>query len=513
MEKPVRVRFAPSPTGALHIGGVRTALFNYLFAKKHKGSFLLRIEDTDQNRFVPGAEEYIMESLTWLGIAPDEGPGFGGDYGPYRQSERKMMYAQYAYQLLDQGDAYIAFDTPEELDAMRQRLKDSGEANAMYNAATRLSMRNSLTMSKEEVQQLLDDGTPHVLRLRIPEQGNVKIKDLIRGEVEFAFSDMDDKVLLKGDGWPTYHLANVVDDHLMQISHVIRGEEWLSSTGHHFLLHEKLGWGADMPMFAHLPLILKPDGKGKLSKRDGTRLGIPVFPLAWKDPNPEDCFTGFREEGYEPEAVLNFLVLLGWNPGTEQEIFSLEELGQIFSLERVSKGGARFDIEKARWFNQHYFRQRSAEAIAQSLIKVDLAMSYVNSSYLCKVSDLMKERVTTFREIPSEGYYFFEPPRTYDPQVLASKWTEKSAEILVSLTSFLETDFEWKGIDLDQLVKNHLKENGWAIGQVFPLLRLALAGSLQGPDLFAMMELIGREKTIERINLLLNFVNKARTEI
>jgi glutamyl-tRNA synthetase len=502
MNKPVRVRFAPSPTGALHIGGVRTALFNYLFARKNKGVFILRIEDTDQNRFVPGAEKYITDSLTWLGILPDEGPEMGGNAGPYRQSERKHLYADYAYQLVEQGDAYYAFDTPEELDAMRERVKESGEGNPMYNAATRMSMRNSLTLSPDEVQTLLDEGHPFVIRLRLPESGTVQVQDIIRGEVQFSYAEMDDKILLKGDGWPTYHLANVVDDHLMQISHVIRGEEWLPSTGHHVVLHERLGWKEQMPSFAHLPLILKPDGKGKLSKRDGTRLGIPVFPLSWIDPNPEDCFTGFREVGYEPEAVLNFLVMLGWNPGTEQEIFTLDELADLFTLERVSKGGARFDIEKARWFNQHYLRMRSPESIADSLVGAAPELASLDREYLQGVCQLMRDRVDTYRDILTEGSYFFGDPEKYDMDVLKKKWTDASAGILSDIAAFLQGLTQWERDAIELSVKNYLGERQWGIGQVFPLLRLAMAGSLQGPDLFAMIQWMGAAEAKRRMEKL-----------
>jgi glutamyl-tRNA synthetase len=511
MSKSVRVRFAPSPTGALHIGGVRTALFNYLFAKKNGGIFILRIEDTDQNRYVAGAEAYITESLKWLGLHPDESPESGGIFGPYRQSERKSMYAQYALELVAAGRAYYAFDSVEELEQMRERSKVGGDHAAMYGAATRMNMRNSLTLMADEVQRLLDSGASYVIRMKIPANGEVKIQDEIRGEVVFQFSEMDDKVLLKGDGMPTYHLANIVDDHLMEISHVIRGEEWLSSTGHHVLLHQWLGWEGEMPSFAHLPLILKPDGKGKLSKRDGTRLGIPVFPLSWNDPDPQECFNGFREMGYESEAVINFLALLGWNPGTEQEIFSLSELIEVFSLDRVSKGGARFDIEKAKWFNQYYLKNQNGAQLAGKLSEMDEKMAMTDHAYLAGVCELMKERVTVYKEIPSIGYYFFEYPKDYDQQVVNKRWTTESEAMLISISDMLrEKSFE-DAKQIEVMVKDAIQANGWNMGTVFQLLRLSISGTLQGPDLFAMIHLIGAQELSARIRAFIQHANKILT--
>lgn len=499
----IRVRFAPSPTGALHIGGVRTALFNYLFAKRHGGAFILRIEDTDQNRYVAGAEEYIVESLEWLGLIPDESPQKGGEYGPYRQSERKALYKEYAISLVQSGHAYFAFDTQEELEDMRRSAQAQGQSHTMYGIFTRGRMRNSLTISEEEVQKLLNLGVPYVIRMKIPEDGSVLVKDLIRSEVVFDFKEMDDKVLYKSDGMPTYHLANVVDDHLMCISHVIRGEEWLSSTGHHVLLHRWFGWEDNTPQFAHLPLILKPDGKGKLSKRDGKRLGIPVFPISWNGISEEDSFTGFRELGFEPNAVINFLALLGWNPGTDQEIFSLDELSKIFSLDRVNKSGARFDFEKAKWFNQAYLRQKTGRDIAQEMIKKGLLPPDIDVNKLAHICDMLKDRVTTIKDIPSVGHYFFGKPQFFDIATLDKKWSVETPQMLSEVVHHLET-LEFTDRDsIEQSLKSLLQKNQWGIGQVFPFLRIAISGNLQGPDLFEMMFIIGKKETIERISELL----------
>jgi glutamyl-tRNA synthetase len=499
MEKKIRVRFAPSPTGALHIGGVRTALFNYLFAKKHGGAFILRIEDTDQSRYVPGAEDYIIKSLEWLGIRPDEGPGYDGDYGPYRQSDRKEIYAKYAFKLVDEGRAYYAFDSVEDLNKMRDRLKDEGNSNLTYNASSRKFMCNSLTMNADELKLRLENKEPYVIRMKIPDEGEVMVNDLIRSEVTFNYNDLDDKVILKADGMPTYHLANVVDDHLMEISHVIRGEEWLSSAGHHILLHQYLGWRDTTPAFAHLPLILKPDGKGKLSKRDGVRLGIPVFPLSWNDPDPAECFTGFKEVGFEPEAVVNFLALLGWNSGTEQEIFSIDELSSLFSLDRVAKGGAKFDIEKAKWFNHHYLRSRTGESIAQALIIEREDMHNIDPKYLEHVSDLLKERVDTYMEIPDEGMCFFKSPENYDQSILQKKWNAQSADILEAMAFHIRNLKGKAAPEIEMSIKKFIEEMSWSMGSVFPLIRLAIAGKLQGPDLFSMIELIGTNEVADRL--------------
>src|SRR6187551_808066 len=411
----VRVRFAPSPTGALHIGGVRTALYNYLLARQNKGTMILRIEDTDQNRYVPGAEEYIMKSLAWAGIKIDEGVGVGGPHAPYRQSERKEIYKKYAQQLIDEGNAYYAFDTEQELDEMRERLKAAGVDNQQYNSITRLQMRNSLTLSSEEVKTLMDAGTPYVIRLKVPKKEEIRLNDLIRSWVMVHSSQIDDKVLMKSDGMPTYHLANVVDDYLMKISHVIRGEEWLPSAPLHVLLYKYLGWEADMPQFAHLPLLLKPTGDGKLSKRDADQMGFPIFPLDWADPQSGELAKGFKESGYLPEALINFLAFLGWNPGTTQEIFSMEELIKSFSVERIGKAGTKFDIHKAQWFNQQYLRAKSDEELGayllESLSKENIECSADKAK---KVIAILKERITFPKDLWEQGRFLFQAPTTFD---------------------------------------------------------------------------------------------------
>ncbi|MFQ5447346.1 MAG: glutamate--tRNA ligase, partial [Saprospiraceae bacterium] len=435
----IRVRFAPSPTGPLHIGGVRTALYNYLFAKKTRGTFILRIEDTDQGRYVSGAEDYIADALEWCGLKPDEGPGMGGEYGPYRQSERKDIYKKYALELVSNGSAYYAFDTPEELDARRKAEAAKGNHNFRYDNATRQSMKNSLTLSASEVKHLLDGGEHYVIRLKVPQDETVTFRDLIRGQVSFQTNELDDKVLLKGDGMPTYHLANIVDDHLMHISHVIRGEEWLPSTGHHVLLYRAFGWEATMPQFAHLPLILKPDGKGKLSKRDGAKFDMPVFPLGWDGPTPEDKFRGFREFGFLPAAAVNFLAFLGWNPGTEQELFSLDELCQAFSIEKISKGGARFDYDKAKWYNQQYI-QRSDNATLAALVQPHIAANghAPDTAYVEKVCGVLKERLTFLTDFWEAGSYFFEDVKSYDDKNIAKRWKPESRPVFEALISLLE---------------------------------------------------------------------------
>ncbi|MFO7258727.1 MAG: glutamate--tRNA ligase, partial [Bacteroidota bacterium] len=411
----VRVRFAPSPTGALHIGGLRTALYNYLFARRHGGTMILRIEDTDQARFVPGAEAYIKEALAWIGIRLDEGPDEGGPYGPYRQSERKEMYREYAVTLVRKGHAYYAFDTPEELQAMRDRLTAAGVAQPQYNSVTRVQMRNSLTLPPDEVERLIASGVPYVIRLKVPRKEEIRLNDLIRGWVLVHSSQIDDKVLMKSDGMPTYHLANVVDDHLMKITHVIRGEEWLPSAPLHVLLYRYLGWEDSMPQFAHLPLLLKPDGNGKLSKRDADQMGFPIFPLDWTDPATGEKAIGFREAGYLPEALVNFLAFLGWNPGTEQELFTLDDLIGSFSLERINKAGARFDIQKAQWYNQQYLRRKSPETLASYLLD-SLAVEGIACprEKAIAIAGLMQDRITFPREIWEQGKYFFRPPESYD---------------------------------------------------------------------------------------------------
>ncbi len=494
----VRVRFAPSPTGALHIGGVRTALFNYLLAKKLGGTFLLRIEDTDQTRFVEGAENYIVESLKWCGIAPTEGIGFGdGKYAPYRQSERKDIYNKYIKQLIDSGDAYYAFDTPEELDAMRERLKES--SHQAYSMHTRLSMRNSLTLDIREVTDLITH-TPYVIRLKVEQGKTVTIHDLIRGDVQVKSDEVDDKVLMKSDGMPTYHLAHLIDDHLMGITHVIRGEEWLPSAACHVLLYQALGWTKSTPKFAHLPLILRPDGKGKLSKRDGQKFGFPVFALGWKGTTPETSFEGFREFGFEPEAVINFLALLGWNSGTEQEIFSLDELVNLFSIEKIQKAGARFDFDKAKWFNQQYILRLDTETIVKRLTPLCTAKGYItDTAYLTTFASLMRERVQFFPEFLDKGHYFFEPVQSYDVATLQKKWKSPMREQFAEFVSDIAAlPFEDAHV-LENQVKEILTTKNFKMGDMMPLLRLALAGVTAGPPVFETMLLLTKTETMKRL--------------
>ena len=500
----VRVRFAPSPTGALHIGGVRTALYNYLFAKKQGGTFILRIEDTDQTRYVEGAEDYIRESLDWLGLTPDESPWHGGDKAPYRQSERKAMYGEYAEQLIASGKAYYAFDTPEELDAQR-----AAEPNFTYNYLTRQNLRNSLTLPEAEWKALIESGAPAVVRLLIEPGQAVEIDDMIRGKVVFQSSELDDKVLLKADGMPTYHLANIVDDHLMEISHVIRGEEWLSSTAHHVLLYRAFGWEATMPAFAHLPLILKPVGNGKLSKRDGAKFGMPVFPLLWEGKDGEERFEGFRESGFLPEAVINFLALLGWHPSDEQELFSLSELVEDFRIDQVSKSGARFDYEKAKWFNQQYMLQMDTTTLA-GMIKADAEAKGYNSdaAFLEKAAALMKERVTFPQELVEKGYFLFEPVREYDEKMIGKKWKPELEEAFTGVIGVFENADSFEAVTLEQGVKAHMDANELKPGQIFPLLRLALAGTMQGPAIYDMAEVLGKDETVDRLKSALLVFNK-----
>ncbi|PIQ19963.1 MAG: glutamate--tRNA ligase [Cytophagales bacterium CG18_big_fil_WC_8_21_14_2_50_42_9] len=501
MEREVRVRFAPSPTGPLHIGGVRTALYNYLFAKKMNGKMLLRIEDTDQNRFVPGAEEYIFESLAWCGIQLDESPAQGGPHAPYRQSERKPMYMEYALKLVQDGHAYYAFDTAEELDAMRERLKAAKVATPQYNAITRNTMRNSLTLPEDEVKQLLESGAPYVIRLKVPRKEEVRLKDLIRGWVVVHSSAIDDKVLMKSDGMPTYHLANIVDDHLMEITHVIRGEEWLPSAPLHVLLYRYLGWEATMPEFAHLPLLLKPDGNGKLSKRDGDKLGFPVFPLQWTDPFTGEKSSGYRESGYLPEAFVNFLAFLGWNPGTQQELFTLDELAEAFSIERIGKSGTRFDINKARWFNEQYLRAKPDAELAQYLLK---ALSEHNISCseekAVKIAGVMKERVTFPQDFWREASYFFMAPETYDEKVAAKKWNANAVAVFEDFRNQLAAIPDFTADNIKTQLLQILEQRGMKIGQVMQALRLALTGLEAGPDLMAIIEIIGPDEAAQRID-------------
>ena len=501
MEKEVRVRFAPSPTGALHIGGVRTALYNYLFARKHNGSMVLRIEDTDQNRFVPGAEDYIMNALKWVGIGIDEGPGFGGKFGPYRQSERKPMYMEYALRLIAEGSAYYAFDTAEELEAMRDRLKAAKVDSPQYNVITRATMKNSLTLSEEEVKERIASGAPYVIRLKVPRKEEIRLNDMIRGWVVVHSSSLDDKVLMKSDGMPTYHLANIVDDHLMGITHVIRGEEWLPSAPIHVLLYRYLGWEDSMPQFAHLPLLLKPDGNGKLSKRDAQKHGFPVFPMEWIDPESGRPLMGFREEGYLPEAFVNFLAFLGWNPGTEQEIFSIEELIVAFSIDRIGKSGTKFDINKAKWFNQQYLKQKPDDELAEYLLseleKNNIPCAKEKAAAICHE---LKERVVFRHDFWNEAKYFFLSPTEYDEKVVSSKWTE---EVVIALSAYKEAleEFESK-LDAEsakQLLHEVLEKNNIKMGKVMQSLRVSITGAGAGPDLMNIIAIIGKEETVGRI--------------
>lgn len=499
--KPVRVRFAPSPTGPLHIGGVRTALYNYLFAKKHQGTFILRIEDTDQSRLIPGAEAYIEEALAWCGIHPDEGTGTGGEHAPYRQSERKDLYQQYAQQLVDAGHAYYAFDTAEELEAMRQRLKEARVAQPQYNAISRMTMKNALALSAEEVQERLDRNAPYVIRLKTPRKEEVRLEDLIRGWVVVQSSTLDDKVLMKSDGMPTYHLANVVDDYLMKITHVIRGEEWLPSAPLHVLLYRYLGWEESMPQFAHLPLIMNPDGNGKLSKRSGDRFGFPVYPINWTDPATDEVVTGFREAGYLPEAVVNFLALLGWNPGDEQEVFSMEEMTASFSLERINKAGAQFDIEKARWFNQQYIKNKPDQELAVYLQK-ELKKAGIDSSEKKAetVSSLMKERITFPPELWTSARYFYQAPEHYDEKTVNKKWTEEAVTTLGAYAEAItETDDSLSAEVAKEVLMRVLEQQDVKIGKIMPALRLALTGESGGPDLMQIIAVLGRDEVVNRI--------------
>ena len=495
----VRVRFAPSPTGPLHMGGVRTALFNYLFAKKHGGDFFLRIEDTDQARYVPGAEQYIIEALNWCGLDPVEGPGIGGDFGPYRQSERKAIYRQYAQQLVESGHAYYAFDTPEELDQLRAAAEAEKQVFS-YDLHTRGKLNNSLNLSATEVEQKINTGAPCIIRFKMPENTDVIEKDLIRGDVKFNTNQLDDKVLFKADGMPTYHLANVVDDYLMQTTHVIRGEEWLPSMPLHILLYEALGWGENRPQFAHLPLILKPTGKGKLSKRDGDKMGFPVFPLQWTDPATGDVSRGYREDGYFPEAFVNLLALLGWNAGTEQEFFSLDELIQQFSLERVVKAGARFDPEKARWFNRHYFQQKDEADLAKAF-KPLLVEKGIDASdeRIKKVVGLVKERCEFVADLWEQGSYFFVAPENYDEKTVKKKWKEDTPEKLREIMALFQSIEQWEAASIKDAFSNFMNDKGWGFGVVMVPIRLALVGTSAGADLFDICEIIGKAETLSRI--------------
>lgn len=495
-ERKVRVRFAPSPTGPLHIGGVRTALYNYLFARQHGGDLVFRIEDTDSHRFVPGAEEYIIESFRWLGIKFDEGVSFGGNHGPYRQSERRAIYKKYVDQLLADGKAYIAFDTPEQLEAKRATVQ-----NFQYDAHTRQEMTNSLTLPKEEVERRIADGEQYVVRFKVEPGIEVHVNDMIRGDVKIKSDILDDKVLYKSaDELPTYHLANIVDDHLMEITHVIRGEEWLPSAPLHVLLYRAFGWEDTMPTFAHLPLLLKPEGKGKLSKRDGDRLGFPVFPLEWHDPKTGDISSGYRESGYFPEAVVNFLALLGWNPGTEQELFSLDELVEQFDIHKCSKSGAKFDYQKGIWFNHEYILRKSNEEIARLFAPI-VANNGVDESMerITKVVSMMKDRVSFVKELWPLCSFFFIAPLEYDEKTVKKRWKADSAKVMTELAEVLEgiDDFSVEG--QEPIVMKWVEEKGYKLGDVMNAFRLALVGIGKGPGMFDISAFLGKEETLARL--------------
>ena len=503
----VRVRFAPSPTGPLHIGGVRTALYNYLFAKSNSGKLILRIEDTDQSRLVEGAENYIIDSLKWCGIKFDEGVTNGGSFGPYKQSERKEIYYPYAMQLVKDGFAYYAFDTLEELTLMRERIKATGAPSPQYNAITRTRMQNSLSLSEDEVNKRIENGDPFVIRIKMPRNEEVKINDIIRGLVTVNTNNMDDKVIYKSDGTPTYHLANVIDDYLMKISHVIRGEEWLPSAPLHVLLYRYLGWENEMPEFAHLPLILKPDGNGKLSKRDGDRLGFPVFPKKWKNPQTGELSLGYKERGYFPEALINMLAFLGWNPGNSQEIFSMEELIKSFNLVRVGKAGAKFDFDKTKWFNQQYLRKKTKEELAQELKSI-LNNNKVDAEYnfIACVCEQLKERATFVKDIWEEGKYYFESPEYYDEKTIRKKWNKDTPLLLSELQHRLSNILDFSSENIEIEFKKYLEEKKLGMGKLLPAFRLSLTGLGMGPSLFDIASLLGKEETIKRIEKALNTI-------
>ena len=506
--KKIRVRFAPSPTGPLHIGGVRTALYNYLFARQNGGDMILRIEDTDQTRFVPGAEEYIIEALEWLGIKFDEGVDIGGNYGPYRQSDRKPLYRQYADQLLRDGWAYYAFDKPEALDAKRKEY-EAQKKTFQYDCNTRSGMENSLSLSAEEVQQRLDSGEPYVVRFKFPDNIDITVHDLIRGDVTMNSRLLDDKVLFKSDGMPTYHLANIVDDHLMEVSHVIRGEEWLPSAPLHVMLYKAFGWEDTMPQFAHLPLLLKPDGNGKLSKRDGDRLGFPVFPLDWKNPQTGETASGYREQGYLPEAVVNMLALLGWNPGNDQELMTMDELIRLFSIEHISKSGAKFNVEKAKWFNHEYLQKCSDERLAD-MFQPQLKEHGVDAprDYVVRVVGMMKERLNFPQELWDQTHYFFVAPTQYDPKAVSKRWKPGMTRHMAKVIEILNTvPFEYDAIH-KALLEDYIKGNELNMGQIMNSLRLAVVGTTVGPDMLTLVMTIGKDETIARVQRAIDVIGE-----
>lgn len=497
----VRVRFAPSPTGALHIGGVRTALYNYLLARQSNGTMILRIEDTDQGRFVPGAEEYIIKSLAWVGIKIDEGVGVGGPHAPYRQSERKDIYKQYAQKLLNEGNAYYAFDTEEDLEAMRDRLKAAGVDNQQYNSITRLQMKNSLTLSETEVKDLLESGAPYVIRFKVPKKEEIRLNDLIRGWVMVHSTQIDDKVLMKSDGMPTYHLANVVDDYLMKISHVIRGEEWLPSAPLHVLLYKAFGWENDMPQFAHLPLLLKPDGNGKLSKRAADQMGFPIFPLTWTDPATGEVAKGFKESGYLPDALINFLAFLGWNPGTTQELFSVDELINAFSIERIGKAGAKFDIQKAQWFNQQYLRAKSDDQLAAYLLdSLEVEGIECSKEKAVKICSIMRERVTFPQDLWLQGKFFFQSPTSFDEAVVSKKWNADAVKVLTAYKEALKSITLLDASTAKATLENVTQQLGIQTGKILQAMRATITGGASGPDLMVTIEILGRDEVVKRID-------------
>lgn len=511
MSRKVRVRFAPSPTGPLHMGGVRTALFNYLFAKKFKGDFILRIEDTDQARFVEGAEEYIMNSLEWCGMKIDEGVREGGKYGPYKQSERKDIYKKHVLELIENGHAYYAFDTPEELDVMRKTLESQGSSNRQYNAETRMSMKNSYSLTAEEVKQKINTGVPYVVRFNTPVGENLTVHDIIRGEVTVNTSLLDDKVLFKSDGLPTYHLANIVDDKYMEISHVIRGEEWLPSLPLHVLLYRSFGWLDSMPEFAHLPLLLKPDGKGKLSKRDGDKMGFPVFPMQWKDPKNGEIYSGYKEDGYLRDAFVNMIALLGWSPGTTQEIFSMSDLVEQFDLKRVGKAGAKFSPEKAKWFNQQYLKEMPDKELVQVFrpILIDKSID-CSDEYLEKVSEFVKERIVLINDFWAHAAFFFEAPNEYNKAVIKKNWKDETPEILKNIIDILSKidDNNFTVENTEELVKQYVTDNELGFGKVFNPLRLVLTGTGGGPHIFDIIFMLGKNETVKRIQAGIDSISK-----
>ena len=505
--KQVRVRFAPSPTGPLHIGGVRTALYNYLFAKKNNGKFILRIEDTDQTRFVEGAENYIVESLEWCNIKIDESDKKGGEFGPYRQSDRKEIYKKYAFELVEKGFAYFAFDSSDDLKKLRLDFEQKKEVFT-YNSLTRKNLNNSLKIGIEEANRKINKGEKFVIRFKFPENTEIILKDIIRGEIKINTSSLDDKILFKSDGMPTYHLANVVDDYLMKISHVIRGEEWLPSLPLHVMLYKSLGWGDKMPEFAHLPLLLKPTGNGKLSKRDGDKMGFPVFPLFWQSPSGETAM-GYREEGYFSDAFVNMLALLGWNPGTEQEIFSIDELINLFDINKVNKSGAKFDPEKAKWFNHQYLQKKNISEIAL-LFNNELKEKNINIDieFTEKVVSLVKERVSFVREIWNQASFFYQKPESYDKKVIKKRWKEGTSEQLLKIIEILKGIKNFTRNNLHDSIVKHIEENQLNMGQIMSSIRLSIVGASSGPDLFAIIELIKKHETIDRLKIAIDKIKK-----